>query len=230
MTVETANKIEELDASLPAGGNDISEGDNHLRLLKSVLKTAFSFVLGDVVGQFVRVKSDATGFETVALGTAAYKDQGTGSADLLAKSDADTAYAPRSHITNYSNPHQVSAAQIGAAAILAQLLTVDGAGSGLDADLLDGKEGSQYWDKTAVPQAAGVYTGSSAANTAFPVGDEVMAQIGGISLDRNGSATVYLHSNSQYYTLSASDGTNSLAGTWRSRGRIGDYYKMMRVS
>lgn len=49
-----------------------------------------------------------------------------------------------SHTTNTNNPHNVTAAQLGAANILAQIKTVDGVGSGLDADLLDGKDSSDF--------------------------------------------------------------------------------------
>ena len=61
-----------------------------------------------------------------------------------------------------------------AAAILAELLTVDGAGTGLDADLLDGQEGSYYLDYnnfTNVPPATldltldGKVTGNAFSNT-----------------------------------------------------------------
>lgn len=41
MTVETASFISQLDATLPASGDPKSEGDNHLRLVKSVLKGQF---------------------------------------------------------------------------------------------------------------------------------------------------------------------------------------------
>lgn len=41
MTVEAANYIASFDTSLPASGDQKSEGDNHLRLIKSVLKTQF---------------------------------------------------------------------------------------------------------------------------------------------------------------------------------------------
>lgn len=40
MTVETATDITELDATLPAAGDYVKEGDDHLRLLKTVLKAA----------------------------------------------------------------------------------------------------------------------------------------------------------------------------------------------
>lgn len=44
------------------------------------------------------------------------------------------------HVGNSSNPHEVSASQIGANAILNELLKVDGSGSDLNADLLDGQD------------------------------------------------------------------------------------------
>ena len=53
-----------------------------------------------------------------------------------------------------------------AAAILAELLTVDGAGTGLDSDLLDGFEGTYYLDwanftNTATTVTAGTYGSAS---------------------------------------------------------------------
>jgi len=41
MTVETASYISQLDATLPLPGDKKREGDNHLRLVKTVLKTQF---------------------------------------------------------------------------------------------------------------------------------------------------------------------------------------------
>lgn len=41
MTVETASYVSQLDTTLPLASDLISEGDNHLRLLKTVLKTQF---------------------------------------------------------------------------------------------------------------------------------------------------------------------------------------------
>lgn len=55
-----------------------------------------------------------------------------------------------SHTSNTNNPHNVTAAQLGAQNILEQIKTVDGAGSGLDADLLDGKDSSYYATATEV--------------------------------------------------------------------------------
>lgn len=41
MTVETASYISQLDPTYPAAGDPKSEGDNHFRLVKTVLKTQF---------------------------------------------------------------------------------------------------------------------------------------------------------------------------------------------
>lgn len=41
MTVETASYISQLDPTFPASGDPKSEGDNHIRLVKTILKTQF---------------------------------------------------------------------------------------------------------------------------------------------------------------------------------------------
>ena len=41
MTVETASYISQLNSALPAVGDAVGEGDDHLRLVKSVLQTQF---------------------------------------------------------------------------------------------------------------------------------------------------------------------------------------------
>lgn len=85
-----------------------------------------------------------------------------------------------------------------AADVLAKVVTVDGAGSGLDADLLDGQEGSYYLSATnlnagTLPDArlAGTYTGVSItgnANTATAL--QNARTIGGVSF--NGTANINL--------------------------------------
>lgn len=46
MTVESATYIDELDDTLPAGSDQKAEGDNHIRLLKTVLQASFPNVSG----------------------------------------------------------------------------------------------------------------------------------------------------------------------------------------
>ena len=68
-----------------------------------------------------------------------------------------------------------------AAAILAELLTVDGAGTGLDADLLDGQEGSYYTDYAhALVANTGVVAGTYGSSTAIPI----------LTIDHDGRITV----------------------------------------
>lgn len=53
MTVETATTINQLDTTLPLAADLISEGDDHIRLLKTVLKTTFPNVAGAVTPSHV---------------------------------------------------------------------------------------------------------------------------------------------------------------------------------
>ncbi|MEB3103094.1 phage tail-collar fiber domain-containing protein [Ferviditalea candida] len=79
---------------------------------------------------------------------------------------ATTLEAANTHMNRTDNPHAVTAAQIGAANILAQMLTVDGAGSGLDADLFDGLNSLAFMQDYAYIN----YWASNDANTAVKSG------------------------------------------------------------
>lgn len=48
MGLETATYIDELDASWPLGGDDVDRGDDHIRLVKSVLQNSFGNISGAV--------------------------------------------------------------------------------------------------------------------------------------------------------------------------------------
>lgn len=49
MGVETATYISSLDATLPSAGDNFSQGDDHLRLIKSTVKATFPNVSGAVL-------------------------------------------------------------------------------------------------------------------------------------------------------------------------------------
>tara|TARA_R110002012_G_C11623468_1_gene609239 strand:- start:943 stop:1431 length:489 start_codon:yes stop_codon:yes gene_type:complete len=63
MTVETASYISQLNTAYPAAGDNISEGDDHLRLIKSVLKTQFPNLSTVAVTQS-GAQMNKLGFET----------------------------------------------------------------------------------------------------------------------------------------------------------------------
>lgn len=48
MSVESATNIQQLDTTLPTSADLISEGDDHIRLIKSVLKYTFPLLTGQV--------------------------------------------------------------------------------------------------------------------------------------------------------------------------------------
>ena len=89
MTVETATYINQLDSSKPASGDARSEGDDHMRLLKSTLQATFPNITGAVTPTHTQLNN-------VFLGQASYV-AGGGSAD------AYTASVNTTQITSYSD-------------------------------------------------------------------------------------------------------------------------------
>lgn len=105
-------------------------------------------------------------------------------------------------------------------------LTV-GQGTGIAVSATTVSVDSTVWRDGNLPSAAqingiigttaGVYTGSVADNTAFPVGHVISVITSPRA--RNSAATIYLYtSGDEYYTVSS--GGAALAGTWRMRGHL----------
>lgn len=69
MTVETATKVEDLNASYPALGDLKSEGDDHLRLIKSCLRYTFAGAASTGVSGFNVVTQSPTNNTTLAAST-----------------------------------------------------------------------------------------------------------------------------------------------------------------
>tara|TARA_R110002020_G_scaffold131776_1_gene294484 strand:+ start:69 stop:557 length:489 start_codon:yes stop_codon:yes gene_type:complete len=63
MTVESASFISQLSTSNPAAGDNISEGDDHIRLVKTVLKTQFPNLATTAVNP-TSAQLNKLGFET----------------------------------------------------------------------------------------------------------------------------------------------------------------------
>ncbi len=66
MTVESATFISQLSASNPAAGDNISEGDDHIRLIKTVLQSQFPN-LGAVASTATSAQLNKLGFETGSI-------------------------------------------------------------------------------------------------------------------------------------------------------------------
>ena len=65
MTVETATYINGLDSTLPTGSDVKSEGDNHMRLIKSTIKATFP----NVTGVMTATHTELNQCSTIASGT-----------------------------------------------------------------------------------------------------------------------------------------------------------------
>lgn len=72
MALETPTKISQLVGTNPAAGDPVSEGDDHIRNIKKVLKTSFPNdldvhvpLITDNADKFLKVNSDATAIEWV---------------------------------------------------------------------------------------------------------------------------------------------------------------------
>jgi microcystin-dependent protein len=87
MTVESASYVNDLNTSYPASGDDRSEGDDHLRLLKTVLKSTFPY-LGGVL---FKMTGGLSGSQTPAYNTSntnIYAFTGNGTLNLPAVATA----------------------------------------------------------------------------------------------------------------------------------------------
>ena len=86
MTVESASFISGLNASYPPGSDSISEGDDHLRLIKTVLKATLPNADEAING----VHTGATAPTPTSAGQLWFDTSGTG--DLKVRNKADSAF------------------------------------------------------------------------------------------------------------------------------------------
>lgn len=68
MAVESAEYVSDLSASNPAGGDPKSQGDDHLRLIKAVLRTTFPNASRKF--KFTTVNAESGGTSSITIGTA----------------------------------------------------------------------------------------------------------------------------------------------------------------
>ena len=87
MTVESASFISGLNASYPPGSDSISEGDDHLRLIKTVLKATLPNADEAING----VHTGTTAPTPTSAGQLWFDTSGTG--DLKVRNKADSAFS-----------------------------------------------------------------------------------------------------------------------------------------
>lgn len=71
MPVESATTIDELDPSLPSVSDPLTEGDDHIRLIKQILKDTFTGFeqedAGDIEARFVAIEDRLDAIEAALL-------------------------------------------------------------------------------------------------------------------------------------------------------------------
>ena len=111
--------------------------------------------------------------------------------------------------------------------VLTKIKTVDGSGSGLDADLLDGQHGSYYLNTSTSfgGQVSGAYNNITINHNAFDIGDTTpetgrnVHETGIYTFNRN-NGTLGTGTDSAYYSVMAfgqgAGGSIQIAGKWTS--------------
>lgn len=161
-----------------------------------------------------------------------------------------TEFTPESHshaqsdITNLTTDlaSKLNASSYTAADVKAKLITVDGAGSGVDADLLDGYHAASFslvgHDHTGVYATLShthseyfeIDTNTSPVATNYEIGQYLFGAEPSTGTELNASLTLYVDSNDDTCGLCAdvdyrrgvtttSTSNTVLSGTWRFRGR-----------
>lgn len=127
----------------------------------------------------------------------------------LSKSALDQELA--AHVGNTTNPHAVTAAQLGASNILNELKKVDGSASGLDTDLIRGEEPSVYARKTTTDSHATKIATLEAVSHKRPLIASVDGS--GVTLSAVGGGTLTLTRSAGeavgYYRLTHNLGTTA---------------------
>jgi hypothetical protein len=117
VSIETATYLDDLNASLPAGTDDRSEGDNHIRLLKSVLQNTFP----NITGAVTVTQSDLNSIGTFASSTG---ETWTGTHDFTGATITVPTQTAGDNTTKAASTAFVTAAVSGATAGSAPTLSV----------------------------------------------------------------------------------------------------------
>lgn len=112
MTIETATKVEDLNASYPALGDLKSEGDDHIRLIKSCLQYTFSGAASTGVSGF-NVVTQAPGDNTTLAASTAFVSAGIAAAAFSTVLPSQSGNAGKFVTTDGSNASWAAVPQSG---------------------------------------------------------------------------------------------------------------------
>jgi hypothetical protein len=196
MGLEAATHINQLSSSNPLGADPKSQGDDHIRLVKAVLVTDFANIGGAVTASH-------TELNYLVGVTSAIQTQLNGKA-------ASSHTHGNGDLTGYT-----------AADVLAKLLTVDGAGSGLDADLLDGQSSAFYQNAGnlnagSVPDARIAQSSVTQHEAAIGTDAATVSRV----VRRNSSGYIF----ASYLNQSSADSENPTIGQFIVRNASADGY------
>lgn len=174
MTVESATYISDLNINYPESNVSITGGDNHIRLTKTTLKNTFPNITGAITDTHTvintnmatvtaatnantastLVKRDSSGNFSAGTITAALTGNVTGNASTATAATA----LETSRTISLSGDVTGSASFDGTANATITATVVDGAGSGLDADTVDGIQASSFLRSDTSDTTTGVLT------------------------------------------------------------------------
>jgi hypothetical protein len=132
MPLETGTFINSLSPANPAATDGVAQGDDHLRLLKSTIKSTFP----NITGAVTPTQTELNHIDGVTSPVQTQLNTINGSVSSLNGSISSLDGSISS--LNASLGGKLDASSYTAADIFNKVKTLDGAGSGLDADLLDG--------------------------------------------------------------------------------------------
>ncbi|RLC49288.1 MAG: hypothetical protein DRH57_00265 [Candidatus Cloacimonadota bacterium] len=130
--------LDEIDNNVDSLESDVSNLNNEVSGLNNDVGN-LSNEVSNLSDEFDAHKADTNNPHNVVASQVSYDNTTSGLSAGNVQSAIDEVVSDLiSHINDQNNPHNVTASQIGGQNILNELLNVDGSGSGLDADLLDG--------------------------------------------------------------------------------------------
>ena len=211
MPLETGNYISDLDESWPLGGDPTLRGDDHLRLIKSVLKTQFPGALGNGFASAINVtETEFTYLEGVTSGIQTQLDaldaRITGLEGVLSAASGTAmaffqASAPTGWTQNVTNND----------AMMRVVSSSGGGAGGTDSAILNNKVPSHTHTFSATTNATGNHT-----HTLFSKnpGGRYMSSHGGGNEDLTSSNKTTSTAGSHTHSVSGTSAANSGAASW----------------